>query len=98
MSKSEVTLATVREAYERIHGSIYFSPCPFSPSVSETSGLPVYLKLENLQRTGAFKERGALNKILTLSEHEKKRGVIAASAGNHAKGVAFHAKTNGIAA
>ncbi len=98
MSKSEVTLTTVREAYKRIHGSIYFSPCPFSPSVSETSGQPVYLKLENLQRTGAFKERGALNKILTLSEHEKKRGVIAASAGNHAQGVAFHAKNNGITA
>jgi len=98
MSKSEVTLTTVREAYKRIHGSIYFSPCPFSPSVSETSGQPVYLKLENLQRTGAFKERGALNKILTLSEHEKKSGVIAASAGNHAQGVAFHAKNNGISA
>lgn len=98
MSKSEVTLTSVREAYKRIHGSIYFSPCPFSPSVSETSGQPVYLKLENLQRTGAFKERGALNKILTLSEHEKKRGVIAASAGNHAQGVAFHAKNNGISA
>jgi threonine dehydratase len=66
--------------------------------VTETSGLPVYLKLENLQRTGAFKERGALNKILTLSEQEKKRGVIAASAGNHAQGVAFHAKNNGISA
>jgi len=98
MSKSEVTLATVREAYNRIRGAIYFSPCPFSPSVSETSGQPVYLKLENLQRTGAFKERGALNKILTLSQPEKKRGVIAASAGNHAQGVAFHARNNGTSA
>jgi threonine dehydratase len=98
MSKLDVTLAAVREAYKRIRGAIYFSPCPFSPNVTETSGQPVYLKLENLQRTGAFKERGALNKILTLSEQEKKRGVIAASAGNHAQGVAFHAKNNGISA
>jgi len=98
MAKPEVTLAAVREAYKRIRGAIYFSPCPFSPNVTESSGQPVYLKLENLQRTGAFKERGALNKILTLSEQEKKRGVIAASAGNHAQGVAFHAKNNGITA
>jgi len=62
------------------------------------SGQPVHLKLENLQRTGSFKERGALNKILTLSDHDKKRGVIAASAGNHAQGVAYHAHQNGIAA
>jgi len=98
MAKPEVTLAAVREAYKRIRGAIYFSPCPFSPNVTESSGQPVYLKLENLQRTGAFKERGALNKILTLSEQEKKRGVIAASAGNHAQGVAFHAKNKGITA
>jgi threonine dehydratase len=60
--------------------------------------LPLYLKLENLQRTGSFKERGALNKLLTLSEAERKRGVIAASAGNHAQGVAFHATALGIRA
>jgi threonine dehydratase len=60
--------------------------------------LPLHLKLENLQRTGSFKERGALNKLLTLSESERKRGVIAASAGNHAQGVAFHAAARGIRA
>src|ERR1700757_5011606 len=98
MSNSEVTLAAIRKARTRLDGAIYFSPCPFSPTISEISGEAVYLKLENLQRTGSFKERGALNKILTLSTHEKKRGVIAASAGNHAQGVAFHAKNNGIAA
>src|ERR1700675_2638649 len=98
MSKTEVSLATVREARTRIGGAIYFSPCPLSPSISETSGQPVYLKLENLQRTGSFKERGALNKLLTLSSDDRQRGVIAASAGNHAQGVAFHAKNNGIAA
>jgi len=98
MSKPEVTLKAVREAYARIHGAVYFSPCPNSPAISEISGQPVFLKLENLQRTGAFKERGALNKILTLSDHDKKCGVIAASAGNHAQGVAFHARNNGISA
>lgn len=98
MSHSEVTLNAVREARSRIASSIYFSPCRLSPSISEASGHPVYLKLENLQRTGAFKERGALNKILTLTEREKKRGVISASAGNHAQGVAFHASHNGISA
>ena len=98
MSHSEVTLHTVREARSRIAGSIYFSPCPLSPTISEASGQPVYLKLENLQRTGAFKERGALNKILTLTDRERKRGVISASAGNHAQGVAFHASHNGISA
>ncbi len=98
MSKPELTLKAVREAYARIHGAVYFSPCPNSPAISEISGQPVFLKLENLQRTGAFKERGALNKILTLSDHDKKCGVIAASAGNHAQGVAFHARNNGISA
>jgi threonine dehydratase len=98
MSHSEVTLHAVREARSRIAGSIYFSPCPLSPTISEASGQPVYLKLENLQRTGAFKERGALNKILTLTDRERKRGVISASAGNHAQGVAFHASHNGISA
>lgn len=98
MSHSEVTLHAVREARSRIAGSIYFSPCPLSPTISEASGQLVYLKLENLQRTGAFKERGALNKILTLTDRERKRGVISASAGNHAQGVAFHASHNGISA
>ncbi len=98
MSKLDVTLNQIREARTRIGGSIYLSPCPPSPSISEIGGQPIYLKLENLQRTGSFKERGALNKILTLSAHDKQRGVIAASAGNHAQGVAFHAKANGVSA
>ena len=98
MSEAEVSLKAVREARANISGSIYLSPCTHSASISETSGHPVYLKLENRQRTGAFKERGALNKLLLLTEPERKRGVIAASAGNHAQGVAFHARRNGIAA
>ena len=89
---------SIAAARRRIDGAVYLSPCPYSPSISELSGLPVHLKLENLQRTGSFKERGALNRILTLSAEEKKRGVIAASAGNHAQGVAYHAKKNGITA
>jgi threonine dehydratase len=60
--------------------------------------MPIFLKLENLQRTGSFKERGALNKLLTLTGEERRRGVIAASAGNHAQGVAFHAARLGIRA
>ena len=98
MPDSSVSLQAIRDARLRLATSIYLSPCTLSASISETCGHPVYLKLENLQRTGAFKERGALNKLLLLTEIERKRGVIAASAGNHAQGVAYHAKRNGIAA
>src|SRR5246127_4602588 len=93
-----ITLADVKAALCRIRESIYLSPYARSETFSRLTVNSVYLKLENLQRTGAFKERGALNKLLTLSERDKKRGVIAASAGNHAQGVAFHAKNNGISA
>jgi len=95
---SPVSLQAIRDARLRLASSIYHSPCTLSATISESSGHPVYLKLENLQRTGAFKERGALNKLLTLTDAERQRGVIAASAGNHAQGVAYHAKRNGIAA
>lgn len=98
MPDSPVSLEAIRDARLRLASSIYFSPCTLSATLSETTGYPVYLKLENLQRTGAFKERGALNKLLMLGEDERKRGVIAASAGNHAQGVAYHAKRNGISA
>ena len=89
-------LPAVREAALRIHGSIYYTPCAYSAKLSELTAQQVYLKLENLQVTGAFKERGALNKILLLSPAEKKRGVIAASAGNHAQAVACHATRHAI--
>ena len=98
VSEVEVSLNSIREARANIAGSIYLSPCSHSATVSEMSGQTVYLKLENRQRTGAFKERGALNKLLALSPAERERGVIAASAGNHAQGVAFHAQRNHIAA
>src|ERR1700731_728923 len=93
-----ITLANVQAALERIRPSIYLSPCTLSATFSQLTGNSVYLKLDNLQRTGAFKERGALNKLLTLTADERSRGVIAASAGNHAQGVAYHAGRHGIRA
>lgn len=93
-----VTLSDIQAALGRIRGSIYLSPCARSETFSQVTGNEVYLKLDNLQRTGAFKERGALNKLLSLSSDERARGVIAASAGNHAQGVAYHAGRHGIRA
>ncbi len=93
-----VTLQDVQAAYQRIRDFIYFTPAPHSDELSQITGQQVYLKLDNLQRTGAFKERGALNKILTLTDDEKRHGVIAASAGNHAQAVAYHATQRGIRA
>jgi threonine dehydratase len=95
---SSVSLSTIQAARERLRASIFVSPCQLSHYLSELTGLPLHLKLENLQRTGSFKERGALNKLLTLTSEERARGVIAASAGNHAQGVAFHATAHGIRA
>lgn len=91
-----VSLSGIQAARKRIQNSIYYSPAPKTEALSKMTGQQVYLKLDNLQRTGAFKERGALNRILTLTEEEKLRGVIAASAGNHAQAVACHATAHGI--
>ena len=93
-----VTLSEIQLALSRIRGSIYLSPCARSETFSQSTANQVYLKLDNLQRTGAFKERGALNKLLSLSPQERGGGVIAASAGNHAQGVAYHAGKLGIRA
>lgn len=93
-----IRLTDIERAREKLAGSIFLSPCPHSQSLSKLTGQQVYLKLENLQMTGAFKERGALNKLLCLSRAEAARGVITASAGNHAQGVAYHAARQGIAA
>jgi threonine dehydratase len=98
MTSPSVSLNEIKLAEERIRDFIYLSPCQYSADLSRLTGQRVYLKLDNLQRTGAFKERGALNKILTLSPEEKSRGVIAASAGNHAQAVAYHATQRGIRA
>ncbi|HUH02489.1 MAG TPA: threonine ammonia-lyase [Kofleriaceae bacterium] len=91
-----ITLADIEAAAARIRASIYVSPCAYSETYSRATGLRTYFKLENLQMTGSFKERGALNRLLLLSADERQRGVIAASAGNHAQGVAYHATRLGV--
>jgi len=83
---------------ERIRGAIRTTDCRHSDTFSSLTGNSIFLKLDNQQRTGAFKERGALNKLLTLTAAERAQGVIAASAGNHAQGVAYHAGRQGIRA
>ncbi|MGE4093976.1 MAG: threonine ammonia-lyase [Candidatus Binatia bacterium] len=93
-----MTMADIQSARTRIAGTIYNSPCTYSETLRRTSGAQVFLKLYNLQMTGSFKERGALNKLLTLSSTERQKGVIAASAGNHGLGVAYHAQRLGIPA
>ena len=86
----------VQAARERLRESIYYSPCPHSQMLSALTGREIFLKLENLQMTGSFKERGALNRIALLTPEQASHGVIAASAGNHAQGVAHHATKRGI--
>jgi threonine dehydratase len=93
-----VTLSDIQSALTRIRPSIHISSCTRSETFSELTGNAVYLKLENRQRTGAYKERGALNKLLSLTPEERSQGVIAASAGNHAQAVAYHAANLGIRA
>jgi threonine dehydratase len=93
-----VTLSQIQAALGRVRQSIHVSPCTRSETFSELTGNSIYLKLENRQRTGAFKERGALNKLLSLTAEERSQGVIAASAGNHAQAVAYHASRLGIRA
>jgi threonine dehydratase len=93
-----VNLQAIQAAAGRIRNSILVSPFERSEAFSQLTGNAVFLKLENHQMTGAFKERGALNKILLLTPEERQRGVIAASAGNHAQAVAYHAAKRGIRA
>ena len=89
---SAPTADDVFAAHERIKERIMRTPLVKAEKLSAITGADIWLKLENLQYTGAFKERGALNKLLLLSEQDRARGVIAASAGNHAQGVAYHAR------
>ena len=91
-------LEDVRAARERIAGRVVLTPCTPSEAFGEMFGGRAFFKFENLQRTGSFKERGALNCMLGIPEDVRARGVIAASAGNHAQGVAFHARRLGIPA
>jgi threonine dehydratase len=93
-----VNLPQIQSAHGRIRQSIDVSPCTRSETFSELTGNSIYLKLENRQRTGAYKERGALNKLLSLTQEQRCKGVIAASAGNHAQAVAYHASKLGIRA
>ncbi|MBM3810601.1 MAG: threonine ammonia-lyase [Acidimicrobiia bacterium] len=93
-----VTVQDIEQAQERIEGSIFISPCVKSQTLSHLTGNTIFLKLENLQMTGSFKERGAVNRLAGLTTEERSRGVIAASAGNHAQGVAYHAARKGIRA
>ena len=94
----DVTLKDIQAARERIASAISRTPLAKSENLSKICGNQVYCKLENLNITGSFKERGALNKLLQLTDAEKKSGVISASAGNHAQGVSYHAQRLGIAA
>src|SRR5688572_5942976 len=87
-----VEFSDIEAAAKRIAGAVVQSPCPLSIPLSEATGMSIYCKLEYLQRTGSFKERGARNALLQLPADQKKRGVIAASAGNHALGLTWHAK------
>ena len=91
-----LTLADVQDAAHAIAGHVVDTPCLHSKTLSELTGAEIWLKFENLQFTASFKERGALAKLVTLTDDERVRGVIAASAGNHAQGVAYHAKRLGI--
>ncbi len=91
-----VSLSGIRAARRRIAGGVLVTPCPESIPLSEITGAQIYCKLENFQRTGSFKERGARNALLQLDAPRRKRGVVAASAGNHALGLAYHGKLLGI--
>jgi threonine dehydratase len=93
-----VTLADVEDAARRIEGHVERTPCRLSRTLSEITGAEVWLKFENLQYTASFKDRGAYNKLSRLPEDARGRGVIAMSAGNHAQGVAHHARRLGIPA
>jgi threonine dehydratase len=91
-----LTLHDVLQAKKRMEKTIHKTPLDYSHTFSKMSGNDVYMKLENLQKTGSFKVRGSFNKIMSLSKEERERGVIAASAGNHAQGVAYSSSMIGI--
>jgi len=91
-----ITFAEIEAAQKRIRDAIYVSPCPESQNLSQRTGARVFMKMENMQRTGSFKERGARNKLMQLTDEERQKGVIAASAGNHAQAVAYHGTQLGI--
>jgi threonine dehydratase len=91
-------LADIRQAAQRLEGQVLDTPCVESRTISQIAGAQVFLKFENLQFTASFKERGACNKLVQLSDEQRARGVVAMSAGNHAQGVAYHAQRLGLRA
>ena len=93
-----LTFADIQAAAERLNGAVLQTPCVESRTLSQITGAQVFLKFENLQFTASFKERGALNKLLLLTDAERAHGVVAMSAGNHAQGVAYHAQRLGMRA
>ena len=93
-----LTFADIQAAAARLNGAVLQTPCVESRTLSQITGAQVYLKFENLQFTASFKERGALNKLLMLTDAERAHGVVAMSAGNHAQGVAYHAQRLGLRA
>ncbi|MEN3369391.1 MAG: threonine dehydratase [Verrucomicrobiota bacterium] len=93
-----ITLKDIEAARQRIEGAVTYSPCQSSIPLSEITGMQIFCKLDNLQRTGSFKERGARNALAQLPKEQQERGVIAASAGNHAQALAYQGKLLGIPA
>ena len=93
-----ITFKEIEAARDRIASAVYYSPCPLTIPLSEITGMEIFCKLDNLQRTGSFKERGARNALAQLPPEQKERGVIAASAGNHAQALAYQGKLLGIPA
>jgi threonine dehydratase len=93
-----VTFQDIEAARDRIKGAVYYSPCLHSIPLSEITGMEIFCKVDNLQRTGSFKERGARNALAQLPDEQQKRGVIAASAGNHAQALAYQGKLLGVPA
>ena len=101
LNRSNLHLTTfhdIEAAAGRIKGAVYESPCAQSIPLSELTGMEIYCKLDNLQRTGSFKERGARNALVQLPPEQKKKGVIAASAGNHAQALAYQGRLLGVPA
>src|SRR5688572_6356345 len=93
-----LTLEMICKAQHRLRGRVHRTPLVSSAALSTRLGANAYLKLECLQKTGSFKPRGAFNKMLSLTEAERRRGVVAVSGGNHAQGVAYAARELGISA
>ena len=91
-----VTIDDIRAAQERIAGQVDRTPVRYSRRLSQLTGAEIWIKFDNLHFTGSFKERGALNRLLQLTPDERKRGVVAASAGNHAQALAYHGGRLGV--